>query len=175
MAAREMGVVSLADALALTLLTVEVGDDRWPRAAARWLGRFVVESPTMTIGEAALAAAAIQELVSRDSRLAAETLRQLAATHGHGMVAALLESRPLAPSRSPFPPEKPHHAAFSPPLSSISRSRSLARSADEAAEPSSFASLPCLSSSSRSDVRSFKFPSPFCVDGARRKTGNARS
>jgi hypothetical protein len=90
MAARELGNVSLADALALTLLTREVGDDRWPRAAARWLGRFIVESPAMTIGEAGLAAAAVQELAGRDSRLAAETLRQLAATHGHATVAALL-------------------------------------------------------------------------------------
>jgi hypothetical protein len=94
MAAREFGNVSLADALALTLLTAEVRDDRWPRAAARWLGRFIVESPAITIGEAGLAAAAIQELVAgRESRLAAETLRQLAATHGHATVAALLESR----------------------------------------------------------------------------------
>ena len=93
MAARELGTVSLADALALTLLTREVGDDRWPRAAARWLGRFIVESPAMTIGEAGLAAAAMQELVGRESRLAAETLRQLAATHGHATVVALLESR----------------------------------------------------------------------------------
>jgi len=95
MAAREMGNVSLADALALTLLTVEIGDDRWRRAAARWLGRFIVESPAITISEAGLAAAAIQHLLAgRDSRLAAETLRQLAAAHGHAMVAALLESRP---------------------------------------------------------------------------------
>jgi hypothetical protein len=68
--------------------------------------------------------------------------------------------RRLRPSASTAS-EKPHHAAFSSPLSSISRSRSLARSADEAAESSSFASLPCLSSSSRSDVGSSKFPSPF--------------
>jgi hypothetical protein len=81
-------------ALALTLLTAEVGDDRWPRAAARWLGRFIIESPAMTIGEAGLAFAAIQQLAGRESRLAAETLRQLAATHGHAMVAAVLESRP---------------------------------------------------------------------------------
>jgi hypothetical protein len=93
MAARELGNVSLADALALTLFTREVGDDRSPRAAARWLGLFIVDAPAMTIGEAGLAAAAIQELAGRDSRLAAETLRQLAATHGHATVAALLESR----------------------------------------------------------------------------------
>ena len=39
-------------------------------------------------------AAAIEHLAGRDSQLAAETLRQLAATQGHGMVAALLGSRP---------------------------------------------------------------------------------
>jgi hypothetical protein len=93
MAARELDQVSLGNALALTLLTAEVGDDRWPRAAARWLGRFIIESPAITIGEAGLAAAAIQELAGRESRLAAETLRQLAATHGHATVAALLESQ----------------------------------------------------------------------------------
>jgi len=93
MAALELEQVSLGNALALTLLIAEVEDDRWPRAAARWLGRFIVESPAMTIGEAGLAAAAIQELAGRESRLAAETLRQLASTHGHAMVAALLESR----------------------------------------------------------------------------------
>jgi hypothetical protein len=52
MAARELGTVSLADALPLTLLTAETGDDRWPRGAARWLGRFIIESPAITIGEA---------------------------------------------------------------------------------------------------------------------------
>jgi hypothetical protein len=95
MAARELGTVSLADALALTLLTAELEDDRWPRAAARWLGRFIIESPAMTIGEVGLAAAAVQELVAGvgGRELAAESLRQLASTHGHATVAALLESR----------------------------------------------------------------------------------
>jgi len=90
-AAHELGHVSLGNALALTLLTAEVGDDRWPRAAARWLGRFIIESPAITIGEAGLAAAAIQELAGGGRGVAAETLRQLASTHGHSTVAALLE------------------------------------------------------------------------------------
>jgi hypothetical protein len=95
MAAHELETVSLAEALALTLLTAEVRDDRWPRAAAHWLGRFIVESPAMTIGEAGLAAAAVHELVAGvgGRELAAETLRQLASTHSHATVAALLESR----------------------------------------------------------------------------------
>ena len=41
-------------------------------AAARCLGRFITESPAITIGEAGLAAAAIQELAGRDSRLASD-------------------------------------------------------------------------------------------------------
>ena len=48
----------------------------------------------MTIGEVGMAAAALRELDGADRWLAAETLRQLAATHGHATVAALLESRP---------------------------------------------------------------------------------
>ena len=93
MAARELGTVSLADALALTLLTAELEDDRWPRAAARWLGRFILESPAITIGEVGIAAAAVRELDGGDRWLAAETLVQLASRHGHATVVALLESR----------------------------------------------------------------------------------
>jgi hypothetical protein len=92
MAARELGRVSLADALALTLLTLELEDERWPRAAARWLGRFIVQSPAITISEAGLAAAAIQGFAGPDRPLAAETLRQLVSRHGHATVAALLDS-----------------------------------------------------------------------------------
>jgi hypothetical protein len=44
MAAREMGGLSLADALALALLIAESDPERWPRAAARWHARFVQEA-----------------------------------------------------------------------------------------------------------------------------------
>jgi hypothetical protein len=73
-----------------------VGDDRWPRTTARWLGRFIIESPAITIGEAGLAAAAVHELVAGawGRELAAETLRQLAATHGHATVVEVLERHP---------------------------------------------------------------------------------
>ena len=75
----------------LTLLTAELGDDRWPRAAARWLGRFIGETPAMTIGEAGLAAA-IQQFPDEQWGLAAETLRRFASKHGHATVARVLES-----------------------------------------------------------------------------------
>jgi hypothetical protein len=48
------------------------------------------ELPALTIGEAALAAAAMQELVGADRWLAAETLRQLASRPGHATFVALL-------------------------------------------------------------------------------------
>ena len=84
--------ISRPDALALTLLTAELEDDRWPRAAARWLGRFILESPAITIGEVGIAAAAVRELDGADRGLAAETLVQLVPRHGHATVVALLES-----------------------------------------------------------------------------------
>jgi hypothetical protein len=55
MHARELGHVSLADALALTLLAAELEDECWPRAAGRWVGRLLVESPAITINEAVMA------------------------------------------------------------------------------------------------------------------------
>ena len=64
--------ISRPDALALTLLTAELEDDRWPRAAARWLGRFILESPAITIGEVGIAAAAVREL---DVRIAGWPLK----------------------------------------------------------------------------------------------------
>jgi hypothetical protein len=73
---RELGHVSLADALALTLLAADLEDECWPRAAGRWVGRFLVESPAITISEAVMAAAAVGGLAGPDRALARETLRQ---------------------------------------------------------------------------------------------------
>jgi hypothetical protein len=42
--ARELGQLTLADALDLTLLSAEKDARRYPRAARRWLERFVVET-----------------------------------------------------------------------------------------------------------------------------------
>jgi hypothetical protein len=81
-----METVSLGNALALLLLMAEFDPERWPRAAARWLGRFIVETSDITLNEAALAAAALQGLGGPDRELAAQTLRQLAARHGLGTV-----------------------------------------------------------------------------------------
>jgi hypothetical protein len=93
MAAREMGELALPDALDFCLLLAEFDPERWPRAAARWLGRFILESPAITLNEAVMAAAAVQGLRGPDSPLAAQTLQALASRHGHSAVAALLRRR----------------------------------------------------------------------------------
>jgi hypothetical protein len=93
MAAREMGGLALADALDLCLLLADADPERWPRASARWLGRLIVESPAITLNEAVLAAAAMQGLEGPDAPLAFQTLKYLAARHGHSTVVALLDRR----------------------------------------------------------------------------------
>jgi hypothetical protein len=42
LAARELGRLTLVDALALALLIADAEPERWPRAAARWHARFVL-------------------------------------------------------------------------------------------------------------------------------------
>jgi hypothetical protein len=46
-----MGELALADALDFCLLLAEADAERWPRASARWLGRFIIESPAITLNE----------------------------------------------------------------------------------------------------------------------------
>jgi hypothetical protein len=82
MAAREMGGLSLADALALALLIAESDPERWPRAAARWHARFVQEARGIGLDEAALALSAVRALPGSHRALAAETLRGLAWSYG---------------------------------------------------------------------------------------------
>lgn len=76
-AARELGDVSLADALELVLLYAHAGDPKYERAAVRWLGRLCKER-RLTLADAQLAAAALA--VARDgvARNAPEILRRLA-------------------------------------------------------------------------------------------------
>ena len=61
MAAREMGGLSLADALDLTLLIREADRRRYERAAVRWLERFIQERGA-TLADIALAATALSQL-----------------------------------------------------------------------------------------------------------------
>jgi hypothetical protein len=76
MAAREMGGLSLADALSLCELLARADPARYERAALRWLERFIEERlPPLT--EVALAASALAELRHGHRNAGVETLKRL--------------------------------------------------------------------------------------------------
>jgi hypothetical protein len=76
MAAREMGGLSLADALLLCELLAKADPSRYERAALRWLRRFIDErTPPLT--EVSLAASALAELRHGRRNVGAETLKRL--------------------------------------------------------------------------------------------------
>src|SRR5262249_33888501 len=75
-AAREMGGLSLADALALCELLAAADPKRYERAALRWLQRFIDERlPPLT--EVVLAAAALTELRHGRRHVGVETLKRM--------------------------------------------------------------------------------------------------
>jgi hypothetical protein len=92
-AAREIGELSLPDALAFCLLLAEVDPPRFDRAIARWHARFVLEAVGITADEAALALSAAKGLASLKTRdVAARTLRDIAKSYGlTGVVDSLRE------------------------------------------------------------------------------------
>jgi hypothetical protein len=76
MAAREMGGLSLADALLLCELLANADPSRYERAALRWLQRFIDErSPPLT--EVTLAESALAELRHGRRNSGVETLKRL--------------------------------------------------------------------------------------------------
>ncbi len=76
MAAREMGGLSLYDALSLCELLANVDPARYERAALRWLQRFVDER-LPPLSEVALAATALAELRHGNRNIGVETLKRL--------------------------------------------------------------------------------------------------
>jgi hypothetical protein len=84
LAARELGGLGWHEALDLCVLIADAKPERFPRAAIRWHGRLELEAPTLTLGEAQLALAAlahlpqggpeVQELLRRLLRQARPTL-----------------------------------------------------------------------------------------------------
>jgi hypothetical protein len=76
MAAREMGGLSLADALMLCELPAAVDPARYERAALRWLERFIDER-LPPLAEVALAASALAELRHGQRNTGVEALRRL--------------------------------------------------------------------------------------------------
>src|SRR5438093_3834237 len=82
MALREMDYVSLANALALTLLLAEQAPQRFARAAVRWHARFVEDAKGITLEDSQLALAALAALPGRGGEAAATALAQLARRYG---------------------------------------------------------------------------------------------
>jgi hypothetical protein len=76
--ARDLPQVSLADALDLLLLIRDQRPDWYERAAARWLGRYCLETERVGLREAVLVSAALAALGREDSRPAILTLAALA-------------------------------------------------------------------------------------------------
>lgn len=67
MCAREMGVVNLAEALALVCLVAELAPERLDGFARRWLARLADERP-LALGELDLAVTALRALPSERAR-----------------------------------------------------------------------------------------------------------
>jgi hypothetical protein len=76
--AKEMGHVSLLEALQLTALLALRDRARGSRFAVRWLQRLMDERPAVTIDEVALAASALAALGGRGHDTACATLTSLA-------------------------------------------------------------------------------------------------
>jgi hypothetical protein len=64
---REMGSVTLDEALDCVALLAELRPAKAPRAAARWHGRLATEAPMLTLADSALALAALIALSQGDS------------------------------------------------------------------------------------------------------------
>jgi hypothetical protein len=76
-AAFEMGRLSLEDALALVVLYAEANDDKFERAAVRWLGRLLLERP-MPLAVAANAVELVATLRGPGASWATGALKTLA-------------------------------------------------------------------------------------------------
>jgi TPR repeat protein len=76
-AARELGNVSLAHALALLSLYARTGSEKFEPAAVRWLRRLALEGHDVGLSELQLAAAALGCLRGPRRDRAEETLRRL--------------------------------------------------------------------------------------------------
>lgn len=73
---RELGTVSLEDALGYLELLAEQKPQKLERAAVRWHGRLETETPLLTLAESQLALAALASLVAGE-RDAITVLRHL--------------------------------------------------------------------------------------------------
>lgn len=76
-AARELGWLSLVDALALVVAYARTGSPKFEPAAVRWLARLALEGREMRLGDLQLAAAALTCLRGARSERAEKTLLRL--------------------------------------------------------------------------------------------------
>lgn len=77
LAAREIGSLTLAEALDLVVLYAEAEPAKFDRAAVRWLSRYLAESKDASMLKAHLALAALSELRSGERDPAAKLLAGL--------------------------------------------------------------------------------------------------
>lgn len=75
------GVLTLADAVQVLLLMLEVDDESFEAAAVRWLSRFASECAGATLSEALAAVEALDALPAADAQA---TLTALLRRHGRG-------------------------------------------------------------------------------------------
>jgi len=94
MAARELGSLSLHDALDLCVLLAELQPERFPRAAVRWHGRLEVEAQLLTLAESQLALSALVALGAGDKE-AEGILRRLLRRPGRHSAGRSVEARSL--------------------------------------------------------------------------------
>ena len=80
-AAAELPQVSLDDALAVLLLMGERDDERYGRAAVRWLARLVCERPGVGLTDLGLGLVALEAL-PYNREAAVTVLREICARHG---------------------------------------------------------------------------------------------
>src|SRR3954468_4163111 len=77
-AAAELGTVSLGDALIVCVAIRDAQPERFERAALRWIARYCVERPGVTLGEVRAATEAF-EVMTRRPEDALATLQRLCA------------------------------------------------------------------------------------------------
>ncbi len=90
-AAAELTQLSLADALRLVLVLEPDDPDRYARAAARWLGRYIVEVGGVDLGEAQLIAASFAALGGGHQATAVRTLEGVFSLRGLGELVGVLQ------------------------------------------------------------------------------------
>jgi hypothetical protein len=77
MTARELGRISLGEALELTILIAQRDPRRHQRVGVRWLQRYIDEYPEATLEDASLAAGCLSALTGQNGEDAAVTLRAM--------------------------------------------------------------------------------------------------